>query len=114
MTNKLSIGEKIRIRRKELNMTQEKLAESSGLSPNFISRLERTSAQNVSLKALESISHALNITVADLLNIDSQRDTEDNAHYVKLLINELNGLPKEQANRISQYFLGLLREIKGE
>lgn len=41
MDNDLQIGEKIRKHRIKANLTQEKLAEYSDLSINFISKLER-------------------------------------------------------------------------
>lgn len=114
MTDKISIGEKIRIRRKNLNMTQEKLAELSDLSPNFISRLERTNNQNVSLKALEAISRALDITVADLLSIGSTTDGSSNSYYVKTFMTELTSLPEDQANQISKHLLALLRDMRDD
>ncbi len=51
--------------RKHLGVTQERLAEelSEYLSVNFISRLERTNDQNVSLKSLRRIANALQIPI---------------------------------------------------
>ncbi|TGD17455.1 helix-turn-helix domain-containing protein [Levilactobacillus suantsaiihabitans] len=43
------IGENIRTKRKILGLSQERLAEYSHLSTNFISRLEYTSNQNISI-----------------------------------------------------------------
>lgn len=112
MTTKLNIGEKIRIRRKELNMTQERLAELSDLSPNFISRLERTTDQNVSLRALEAISKALDISVSALLKLGDHVDVSESSYYVQTFITELLELPDDQANRISKHLLGLLQDMK--
>ena len=62
----LNIGENIRAFRRSLGITQEKLAEESGLSVNFISRLERTSDQNVSIKTLNKIANAMQISRAGM------------------------------------------------
>lgn len=108
---KISIGEKIRIRRKELGMTQEKLAELSNLSPNFISRLERTDNQNVSLRALESISKAMDINVSDLLQIGSGIDAVNSSYYTQAFISHLLELPDDKANDLSKHLLELLGDI---
>lgn len=49
MDNNLQIGEKIRKQRIKANLTQEKLAEYSDLSINFISKLERGQKKNISI-----------------------------------------------------------------
>lgn len=46
----MCLGAVIRDRRKAMKLTQEDLAEFSGLSVNFISRIERTGDQNISIK----------------------------------------------------------------
>lgn len=45
----MCLGAVIRDRRKAMKLTQEDLAEFSGLSVNFISRIERTGDQNISI-----------------------------------------------------------------
>ena len=56
----INLGEEISRRRREQKLTQEDLAELSDLSVNFISRLERTKDQNISIQKLDSIARALN------------------------------------------------------
>ncbi|MCF1847657.1 helix-turn-helix domain-containing protein [Lactobacillus mulieris] len=48
----MCLGAVIRDRRKAMKLTQEDLAEFSGLSVNFISRIERTGDQNISIKKI--------------------------------------------------------------
>ena len=55
----INLGEEISRRRREQKLTQEDLAELSDLSVNFISRLERTKDQNISIQNLDSIARAL-------------------------------------------------------
>ncbi|MDR1091788.1 MAG: helix-turn-helix domain-containing protein [Prevotella sp.] len=60
------IGARIRSARKELSMTQSKLAESIGLSVNHISHIE-TGASPLSLPALLAICQVLGCTADRLL-----------------------------------------------
>ncbi len=54
-------------RRKELGLTQERLAEQLGVDTETISRFERGAAAP-SLATLEALSIELEVTIADLLN----------------------------------------------
>lgn len=64
----INLGEEISRRRREQRLTQEDLAELSDLSVNFISRVERTKNQNISIQKLDSIARALNTTTPDIIN----------------------------------------------
>lgn len=59
-------GQSLRRIRKEKGLTQERLAELTGLSTNFISELER-GLKAPGLAAIVSISKALDVSVHDLL-----------------------------------------------
>jgi len=58
-------GKAIRRRRRELDLSQEQLAERSGLHRNYISGIE-TGVRNPSLKNIERLAKALNISISDL------------------------------------------------
>lgn len=60
------IGKRIREIRKEKHITQEALAELSGVEPSNISHIERA-ATKVSLPTLVNIANALNVTADELL-----------------------------------------------
>ena len=62
MYQNINIGNRIRNYRIKKKMTQEKLAEYSDLSVNFISKLERGQKKNISINKLLNICNALNIT----------------------------------------------------
>lgn len=62
-----AVSQAIVKRRKELNITQEKLAEKSNLSINYISRIERGSSTNISANSLYKISKALNVPMELLM-----------------------------------------------
>ncbi|MFD1410186.1 helix-turn-helix domain-containing protein [Lapidilactobacillus gannanensis] len=56
----------IRDRRLALGLTIEELAERSGSSYSFISRIERGKVDNVKLKKLNDIATALGLNMSDL------------------------------------------------
>ena len=61
-----TIGNRIREYRKKAGMTQETLAEISGIEPSNISHIERA-ATKVSLPTLISIANALNASLDELV-----------------------------------------------
>lgn len=61
------IGRKIQKRRKELGITQDKLAEITTFSPSFIANIESNTYQSFSISALNIIATALKTTIKELL-----------------------------------------------
>ncbi len=59
------LGENIRIRRRNLRISQEKLAESCGLHRTYVCDIER-GARNVSFGSLLKLAHGLGTTVSEL------------------------------------------------
>jgi DNA-binding XRE family transcriptional regulator len=65
--NRRILGDAVRTQRKRLKMTQEKLAEKTGLSVIFLSLLEN-GHRTVSVDALLRIAKALGVRATDLMN----------------------------------------------
>ena len=61
-----AIGKRIKIARIRADLTQERLAELTDISPTHMSNIE-TGTTRVSLTALVSIANALSVTLDDLL-----------------------------------------------
>jgi transcriptional regulator with XRE-family HTH domain len=61
-----SMGEAIRVYRKRMKLSQEKLAEKADLSTTFISDLERGQV-NVAVDSLLRIANALGVQVRDII-----------------------------------------------
>lgn len=66
MTLREIFKDNVKFYRKKLQLSQEKLAEMSNLSTNYIGEIERTN-RKVTLDTIEKISKALNIAPSLLL-----------------------------------------------
>jgi XRE family transcriptional regulator, regulator of sulfur utilization len=60
------LGENIRAQRKQLGLSQERLAERAELHPVYVGRVER-GEENVSIDSLMRIAKALKVTLHDLV-----------------------------------------------
>jgi len=72
--NTLELAHEVSTRRKKLGLSQQALAEASGLSRNYISMIERGEANNVSTNVIEQLAVALNATPEHLLGAHNQYD----------------------------------------
>lgn len=86
----------VRTRRKNLKMTQEELAEKSGLHRTYIGGIEQMS-RNPSLKSMEKIADALNI---DLSILTDSKLADTNSKYILCVNNndEYNFYPIDEAS----------------
>ena len=96
--NYQALGLKIREVRKSRNLSQEKLSELVGISPNYLSRVETNNGGIVSLPTLVKISNILNVSMdyllsdslvlpdTDLLNLSAL--PEDDKRYLTAIIKE--------------------------
>jgi transcriptional regulator with XRE-family HTH domain len=114
----INLGEEISRRRREQKLTQEDLAELSDLSVNFISRLERTKDQNISIQKLDSIARALNTSTPDIINnaysaknIKPENHVNNTPIFIQKVTNELRKLPDDQAERVCKSLIVLLKEM---
>ena len=62
-------GKKIRLIRRNREMTQEQLAELSGLSLQYIGEIER-GTRNPSLTSVENLSVAFDLPIAELFSLE--------------------------------------------
>jgi len=69
------LGQAVRRRRTEMDLSQESLAERADLHRTYIADIER-GVRNVSLKNIEKLARALEVSIADLfasIGKDDQR-----------------------------------------
>ena len=102
------IGRRIKEIRKRKKIPQEKLAEMIGISPNYMSALER-GAYNIKLELLVQIIDCLDITADDLF-----RDVIKNGYMNRAsrISDEIESLPIEEQQRIFEVLDALLRTAK--
>lgn len=75
--------------RLERGLSQEKLAELSGLHRTYISSIERE-LRNISIDNVENIANALRVDPY-LLFIDTEKDGEENGNFCGRIFGDANG-----------------------
>ncbi len=102
------IGRRIKELRKQKKIPQEKLAEMIGISPNYLSALER-GAYNIKLDTLVQIIDCLDVTADDIF-----RDVIKNGYVNRTsrLSDEIATLPSDEQQRIYEVLEALLRTAR--
>ena len=102
------IGKRIKELRKQKRISQEKLAEMIGITPNYLSALER-GAYNIKLDTLVQIIDCLDITADDLF-----RDVIKNGYQNRAsrLTDEVASLPEDEQQRIFEVLDALIRTAR--
>ena len=102
------IGRRIKEIRKQKKIPQEKLAEMIGITPNYMSALER-GAYNIKLDLLVQIIDCLDITADDLF-----RDVVKNGYVNRAsrIADEIASLPQEEQQRIFEVLDVLLKTAR--
>lgn len=90
-----AIGDKIRLLRKAQGMSQESLAELSGLHVSFISYVE-TAKTNPSVVNLYAIAQALNVPLSELVRLPSGKGNKKLDDETQEIFGKLRGLEKKK------------------
>jgi transcriptional regulator with XRE-family HTH domain len=91
------VGKRIKQVRKAAKLTQERLAEKTGLSIEFISRIERGVAQP-SFKTLEIMAQVLSVDAKDLFDFKQRvllKDKKQEARQKKEYVDTITAALKE-------------------
>lgn len=99
--NYQALGLKIREARKSCGLSQEKLSELAGISPNYLSRVETNNGGIISLPTLVKISNVLQVSMDYLL---SESLTLPDADILKL-----NALPEEDKRYVTAVIKGFMK-----
>lgn len=99
----IEVGNNIRKYRESCDMTQEQLAEITGLGVKHISAIER-GAVGLSLTSLKSISKALKVPADNILSNDMFEDLDE----VKLLCDRISQLSSEEFQLVKDLLNPLL------
>lgn len=104
------IGVNVSSRRHELGMTQEKLAELSDLSINFISKVERGAATDIKAGTLQSLAKALNVSMDELMNGKVKK--QQAGPFQQQLIKQLNSYDLQYSETLCQSILNVNTDSK--
>ena len=77
----MNVGERIKLRRKELKISADTLAERVGVSRSNIFRYEKGDIEKVGPEVLKKISETLNISPADLMGWEEETETTAETSY---------------------------------
>ena len=77
----MNVGERIKLRRKELKISADTLAERVGVSRSTIFRYERGDIEKVGPEVLKKISETLNISPADLMGWEDEAEQNTETGY---------------------------------
>ncbi|MDR6123481.1 transcriptional regulator with XRE-family HTH domain/Zn-dependent peptidase ImmA (M78 family) [Bacillus sp. SLBN-46] len=109
-----SINERIKNRRKELNMSQAELANQVGLKPPAISQYE-SGARRPSFEALRKLSFALKVSTEYLVSgITKEQTQEPLDHSDRVILRIINSLKEQDKEKLVEYatFLATGRKVK--
>jgi len=106
------LARNVKQRRTELALTQEGLAELSGLSHNYVARIE-LGMRKPSIESLVALADALDTSVADLFAPEHPQNEAAvrTTHYVESLIQNLS--PEDQ-ELITGVMTALVRRLRTE
>lgn len=99
MDTKRLIGARIKSLRGGRGLTQEQVAERTGLSVNFVSRIER-GLENPTLDTLLGLAKALKVDPLDLFTIEHEDDPRRLRQLLVRLVNEARDDRPAQAAKI--------------
>ena len=112
MYEHFDIGTQIRRLRTKKGLTQEKFAELSGLSVNFISKLERGQMANISITNIIKICNAMNISISELVNDDPTQALMGFPKSTLTLIQLLKDINPPDLDKLSTDLIPLIREFR--
>ncbi len=104
------VGEQIRKLRKLKGLTQERLAERSGLSYSYVSDVER-GTRNISLESLGKIISALGVKPAQLFEDIDELTIHIGSDEIRTKIEDLNALLSERHVDEVDFVIKVAREF---
>lgn len=113
------VGGRIKQIRKVAKMTQERLAEKTKLSVEYVSRVERGVSQP-SFKTLTAMAEALNVIIMDFFDFkgpvvfkDKKQESRQKKEYIEAISSELREMEVRELTVIYNVIKGLVSTNKG-
>lgn len=104
----MELGTRIKKRRHQQHITQERLADISDMTVNYLSKIERGVVSNISADKLAKIAHALDTTMDSLMNGKRADSLQVTRPRQNVLMKMLDRLPKSVAEQYSSAFTEIL------
>ena len=106
------LKDRLRERRDTLGLDQDAVAERSGLSSAYISRLERGAVPNPKVFDLEKVAEALDTSVGALLRSPGAPDSETYVSECAALMRQLDGEPPEVVETVLRWWRDSIKVAK--
>lgn len=90
-----TLGERIRLLRKQTYMSQEQLALKAEMAPSFVGEIER-GTKKPSIDSIEKLANALEISVSELFNYDLKTCESTSRFYENKVLVELEHCTEEE------------------
>ena len=87
-----SIGNRIKLRRKELGLTLQQLGDKIGVEASTVRKWENNIIQNIKTDKVSKIASALNVPISYIIN-DSNSDQSNKAIKIPILGTVIAGIP---------------------
>ncbi len=107
-----ALGGKIRTIRKTKKISQEKLAELSGLHPTYISDIERGKV-NASIYSFYVVANALGIPFSELVSLPSDKADKRLENELTALVGLARNLDKKKQSVFLSAAKGLISGLEG-
>ncbi len=105
-----TVGSIIRSRRKELRLSQERLAELANLHPTYISEIERGKV-NASIYCFQTIAHTLGLEFADFLLLPETRIDRVFDQELSKVLSQIRQLKPAKKELVMNALKGMLMGI---
>ena len=102
----MTVGDRIKARRKELGIPAAEVAEAAGISRSTLFRWERNGIEKLPMQALVPIASALRTTVGTLMGWDNKEAlpvTGESGKEAALIVESLPEAKREEALRYLRY-----------
>ncbi|MBI4823151.1 MAG: helix-turn-helix domain-containing protein [Nitrospirae bacterium] len=106
-----TLGDKIRTVRKAKKISQEKLAELSGLHPTYISDIENGKV-NASIYSYYMIANALGTPLSELLTLPSDKIKRKTENEIAEILTLLRGLSRKKQAILLPAIKGLISGLR--
>lgn len=104
-------GKRVRAVRKAKKISQERLAELSGLHPTYISDIERGKV-NASIYSCFMITNALGVSLSELVHSGLKKGDEEIENEIVVIIGLIRGLNKKSQQIVLAAARGMITAIK--